>query len=119
MGQPICYVEFGASDVPKAARFYKTVFGWEFTDETSIPYSTFSSGDGLSRGIYKVETVKPGGSVVIYVLVEDIGAALHEITKQGGSEAVARTEIPGTGWYGHFTDPFGNLLGLFTPKTAG
>ena len=118
MGQPICYVEFGATDVPNAAHFYKTVFGWEFTDDTAVPYSTFSSGDGLTGGIYKTEKVKPGGGVVIYILVEEIFAALAEIKKRGGSEVVARAEIPGTGWYGHFTDPFGNLLGLFTPKTV-
>jgi predicted enzyme related to lactoylglutathione lyase len=32
----------------------------------------------------------------------------------GGKILTPRSEIPGMGWYGLFSDPTGNLVGLFT-----
>jgi hypothetical protein len=115
---PICYVEIGTTDLPKTAKFYMDIFNWQVTDPNSRVYSTFSTGDGIGGGLYNTDQVKPGGGIIIYVAVEDIAATLARITAAGGRVLVPKTEIPGTGWYGHFADPVGNHLGLFTPNAG-
>ena len=115
---PICYVEIGATNVARAAQFYNSVFGWEFADIHSTGYSTFGTGDGIGGGIYRTDTIKPGGGIIVYVAVDDITGTLDRVTAAGGKMIVPKTEIPGTGWYGHFADPDGNHLGLFCVRTA-
>lgn len=116
MPQPIVYVELGAMNVPRAAAFYSSVFGWEFTDPNSDGYSTFSTGpSGIGGGIYRIHKVAAGGGVVIYLLVDDIDEYTKRITLAGGTVVVPKSSIPNTGWYGHFRDVDGNLMGLFTP----
>lgn len=115
---PICYVEIGATNVVRTAKFYQTIFGWEFADIDSTGYSTFGTGDGIGGGLYRTEKVKSGGGVIIYIAVDDIPAVLGRVAAAGGRIIVPKSEIPGTGWFGHFADPEGNHLGLFTLRTA-
>ena len=115
---PICYVEIGATDVVRAARFFSSVFGWEFADINSTGYSTFGTGDGIGGGIYRTDKIKSGGGIMVYIAVDDITHTLDRVSAAGGRTIVPKSEIPGTGWYGHFADPDGNHLGLFCVKTA-
>jgi predicted enzyme related to lactoylglutathione lyase len=117
MPQPIVYVEMGAADVPRAADFYSYVFGWEFADPTQTTYSTFSSGpNGLTGGIFRAEQNRLNGTIVLYIMVDDIDLFCEKIKSAGGEVVVARSVVPGIGHYAHFKDPSGNLLGLFTPN---
>lgn len=117
MPQPIIYLEIAATNVVRAATFYHRVFDWIFPDPDSRGYSTFSSGDhGIGGGIYRSETPHTGGGMVPYIHVTDIEACCEAITDAGGEIVVPKSEIPGTGWYGHFRDTEGNLMGLFTPR---
>jgi uncharacterized protein len=116
MPQPIVYVEMGAVDVPRAAAFYQTVFGWEFTDPKQIAYSTFSSGpNGIGGGIFRTERSRINATSVLYIYVEDIEISCEKVISAGGELVVPKSVIPGTGFYAHFKDPSGNLMGLFTP----
>ena len=115
MPNPLMYLEFGATDVPRAARFYRDLFGWQFLDLDASRYSSFSSGpNGLSGGIQQIEKIEPGGGMILYIAVEDIETHSRYITAAGGILVKPRTEIPGTGWYALFTDLDGNQFGLFT-----
>jgi uncharacterized protein len=114
--EPICYVEIGATKLLRTAIFYRDVFGWQFTDLNSTAYSSFGTGDGIGGGLYLTDKIKPGGGIIIYIAVDDITHTLDQVNLAGGRTIVAKTEIPGTGWYGHFADPEGNHLGLFTPR---
>lgn len=119
MPQPIVYIEIGAVDVVRAAVFYMRVFDWQFADANNTKYSTFSSGDsGIGGGIYKTDAVKAGGGMVPYIYVEDLEGCCARIQEEGGRIAVAKSAIPGTGWYAHFNDLDGNLLGLFKPDAG-
>jgi uncharacterized protein len=54
---------------------------------------------------------------IITVDVDDIDAALERISSLGGSVVLAKTAIPGMGYYGYFRDTEGNVLGLWTTAT--
>jgi predicted enzyme related to lactoylglutathione lyase len=117
MPQPIVYVEMGTADVPRAAEFYSYIFGWEFADPTQTAYSTFSSGpNGLTGGIFRADQNRLNGTIVLYIMVDDIDLFCEKIISAGGEVVVARSVVPGIGHYAHFKDPSGNLLGLFTPN---
>jgi hypothetical protein len=63
---------------------------------------------------YEVSDENPVGQVLVYIASDDIDADLESVEKLRGSVVRAKTEIPGTGWYGLFKDPTGNTLALYT-----
>ncbi len=109
----ICHIELPAQDRKVAATFYNEMFGWTFSHMDEMQYSTFESGS-LPGGFNPLgETVKVG-EVVVYLASIDIDADLKQIEALGGKALVPKTEIPGVGWFGIFSDPTGNKLGLLT-----
>src|SRR6266576_6137434 len=110
----ICYLEIPASDVDAAAAFYAQVFGWHarvrgdgsraFDDTTGSVSGSWVRGRKPAR--------EPG--VLAYVMVDDIDATLKRIVSAGGQIATPRAAAgPGGGAFATFTDPVGNLLGLY------
>jgi len=55
---------------------------------------------------------------VVYIGTGDINATLAEIEKHGGKTISPKTEIPGMGWFALFSDPGGNLVGIYTGMQA-
>jgi uncharacterized protein len=110
----ICYLEIPAANIDASAGFYETVFGWRtrvrgdghkaFDDTTGAVSGTWVLGRKASR--------EPG--VLAYVMVDDIDATLKAIVARGGQIATPRAAAgPGGGTFATFTDPVGNLLGLY------
>jgi hypothetical protein len=58
---------------------------------------------------WSVSQDAPAGTVLVY-----INSDLSKAAKLGGAVLVHKTEIPGEGWFGIFSDPTGNKLALFT-----
>ena len=56
---------------------------------------------------------QPFAGPVITVDVESIDDALGKIEAAGGKTAIPKSEIPGMGFTAYFTDPEGNLMGLW------
>ena len=52
-------------------------------------------------------------SLVFYIAVDDIDAALAAIEAAGGRRLTARMPIPTVGWSAFFEDTEGNKVGLF------
>ena len=78
-------------------------------------YVSFDYGvEGIGGGFNPVREDNPAGTVLVYVDTDDINASLAKVEKLGGKIVTQKTEIPGIGWLGVFTDPTGNLIGLFT-----
>jgi predicted enzyme related to lactoylglutathione lyase len=115
MNHPICHVEIPAKDPAQAGEFYSELFGWELESHPEMDYVMYryaeQAGGGFPRaddGIYK-----PGGALV-YVFTDDIDASLAKAESLGAQTVMTKSEIPGVGWYGIFTDPSGNNIALFT-----
>jgi predicted enzyme related to lactoylglutathione lyase len=112
---PIVHIEFSAEDGAAAARFYGELFGWKTEHIPEMNYTTFESGEGSPGGGFNPlgEQVK-AGDIYVYVQTDDIEASLAKAESLGGKTAVPKTEIPNVGWFALFTDPTGNVVGLFT-----
>ncbi len=111
----INYIEFAATDVEAAKKFYSTVFGWSFMDY-GPDYASFDvSAAGIAGGFYKSEPhepqAKPAPLVVLYSA--DLAATQAAIVAAGGEIVVPTFEFPG-GRRFHFADGVGNVLAVWS-----
>ncbi len=111
----ICHVEIPADDVSSSKQFYSQVFGWSFQDfpmeqGTYAMYQTRQGGIGGG-----IMTPPPGApkSVVNYILVDEIEPILDQVASRGGEVRLPKTQVGEMGWMALFTDPSGNVLGLW------
>jgi uncharacterized protein len=112
----VVHVEIPASDVPAAAKFYADLLGWKMQHAAEFNYTMWEDGSGYGGGFNKVDDHNPVGQVLVYIDSDDIEADLRRVEELGGSVVTPKTEIPGTGWFGVFKDPTGNVLALYTSQ---
>ena len=114
----ICHIEVAATDPGKSSQFYQHLFGWGINTDMGEEYVFFQPESEPGGAFMKVDNVISGGGVIFYVEVDDIEMCLKKIAELGGKEVKPKTEIPGHGWYGQFSDPDRNIIGLFTGSHA-
>jgi len=117
----ICHVEIPSDDVGSARQFFADVFGWTF-DEMPMGEGTYTVYQTRQGGIGGgIMTPPPGApkQIVNYILVNDIAPVLEQVRRAGGDVVTPTMEVPGAGWLAHFTDPDGNLFGLWKPNMGG
>ena len=111
----IVHVEIPAANVEGAGKFYQDLFGWKIQPMPEMNYTMWEAGDGDEYGGFpQVSADNPAGQVLVYIDSDDIEADLKKVEKLGGKVLHAKAEIPGTGWFGIFQDPTGNVLALYT-----
>ena len=111
---PIVHIEFSAHDRKATGKFYTDLFGWKVEQMPEMNYATFESEGGPGGGFNPVSEQNPAGTILVYVSTDDIEAALAKAESLGGKTIMPKTEIPTIGWFGIFSDPTGNVVGLFT-----
>ncbi len=114
MAHPVVHWEITAKDAGKMQEFYGKLFDWKIDANNPMNYGMVEkSGEGgIGGGICKAEGEMPP-YVTIYVQVDDLQACLDKATGLGGQQIVPPTPIPGIGNFAMFTDPEGNVIGLF------
>ena len=117
---PIVHIEIPATDAKTAGKFYSDLFDWKMEHDPNLNYVQFTAEGGpgggfapLGQGDPNGFEVKPG-NVLIYIDTDDIEGTLARVESLGGKILVPKSEIPTVGWYGFFTDPTGNPIGLYT-----
>lgn len=110
----VVHFEIPAADVSAAGQFYQELFGWKLHHAPEFDYTMWEDGSGSGGGFIKVSDTNPAGQVLVYIDSDDIDVDLKKVEQLGGKVVTPKTEIPGTGWFGVFKDPTGNLLALYT-----
>ncbi len=121
MGEPVVHFEIIGKDPTELRRYYGELFGWEFqvgdaTTETVSPPGSYGfvhsagTGVGIPGGVGGGDGYAP--RVLFYVGVPDVGAALQEAERLGGTRRFGPEGTPGTLVVGQFTDPEGNVIGV-------
>jgi uncharacterized protein len=120
----IVHVELPAADPASSSKFYSNLFGWKTEEYPGMNYWSYQPEEGPGGGFNPVSNdnlgqlqVRPG-QVIVYIDTDDIEGTLAKAEELGAKQVVARTEIPGMGWYAVFEDPTGNYVGLFTEQAA-
>lgn len=114
MDNPVNYFEIGSPDPKAAEAFYGGLFGWTVEPpQGPAPYSMVA---GSAGGLWDTSTTGGQSWAIFYVQVEDVRAAITEAERLGGQVVHPFTDN-GNIEFAHVTDPAGNRLGIWQPKS--
>ena len=107
----LSYVRIPASDPPRAAAFYRDVFGWNIRGDAAEP--SFDDGTGHVIGHF-VADQDVGGEAGVrpYVYVENLDETL-ETARASGGEIVTAPYPEGDLWVATIRDVAGNVVGVW------
>ena len=120
-----CHIELLTGDRDRAKRFYGSVFGWEMEDIPGADYTMVrTSEDGIEGGIGGLAQaigLRPAvaNGIVPYIRPEDFDKVLAAVVASGGEVLIPKTDVMGYGWFAHFRDPDGNVIGLWDDAAEG
>ena len=114
----VVHFEFTAEDPDRAAAFYENVFGWK-TSKWDGPedYWIVNTGEdepGINGGMMRRREGSPNATTSIEV--ESLDEYSDKVLKQGGTQVVPRTDVPGVGSYAYFKDTEGNIFCIMQPE---
>ncbi len=123
----VVHFEIQADDVPRAAHFYKEVFGWHI-EKWDGPFEYWFimtaeegseelgiNGGLMKRGNGKVQHSMVANAFVCTMQVADFDAIAEKIIAHGGEVAQPKYALPGMAWQGYFIDTEGNVFGIHQP----
>jgi predicted enzyme related to lactoylglutathione lyase len=108
----ICYIEIPAIDVTQSANFFETVFGWNVRTDNHGS-AAFDDGVGEVSGMWVTGRESMGkAGLLISIMVDDAEAAVRLIVTNGGV-IIKPIDKESSEITAHFTDPAGNLWGIY------
>jgi len=110
----VVHVEIPAANVDGAGKFYQELFDWKIQPMPEMNYTMWEAADGSGGGFPLVSADNPAGQVLVYFDSDNIDSDLKKVVSLGGKVIHPKTDIPGMGWFGIFSDPTGNVLALYT-----
>lgn len=122
MGGRVVHFEIPFDDGDRARAFYQNAFGWSLMPIPEMGYTMVSTGPTTEQGqpsepgyIGGGMMQRPAGShgPVLTVDVDDIDVALAKVEELGGATVRPRQEVGEMGFTAYFSDPEGNLMGLW------
>jgi uncharacterized protein len=111
----INYIEFAATEIPRARQFYAAAFGWSFEDWGPDYISFDAASAAMAGGFRKSNAGETSGSAAPLVVLysRDLAATEKAIVAAGGSIVVPTFDFPG-GKRFHFSDGVGNVLAVWS-----
>ena len=131
MARPVVHFEVIGRNPDQLRRYYGDLFGWTFDTPSPVAQEvsqadsygflglvTSADGTGIHGGVGGGEGYH--SHAVFYVGVPDVEAALAKAESFGGKRLMGPERAPSGLVIGHFTDPAGNLIGLYQepPRNA-
>lgn len=113
MPNPFVHIELSTDDVPKAKKFYKSLFDWKFTDVPALNYTMLDVGKGTGGGVMKQMTPGAPSAWLSYVQVDSVKKTVAKAKKAGGNVLVEYMPIGDMGAIGVVTDPMGAAFGVW------
>jgi len=106
----------------RARSFYSDVFDWQIQSMPGMDYSLVSTGPADEQGQPSepgfigggmMQRQAPFNTPIIVMDVDDIDATLVAVKKNGGAAVGDKIPVADMGISAYFTDPEGNLMGLW------
>ncbi len=125
---PVVHFEMPYDNRERMAAFYQSAFGWQthpLGEEMGnyVLAHTTETVDGMVRtpgtingGFYERKPDWPAQHPSVVIAVDDIRAAMQQVTAAGGTVLGEPMEIPGVGPYVSFYDTEGNRVSLLQPQ---
>jgi predicted enzyme related to lactoylglutathione lyase len=108
----ICYLEIPALEVESSSTFYQKVFGWQVR-RRGDGHLAFDDGVGQVSGTWVTRrrpSTDPG--ILIYIMVDSVSATIESVVANGG-KLVQPIGADAPEITARFSDPAGNVLGLY------
>ena len=114
----ICYVEIPATDIEVSSEFYQKAFGWRIRTR-SDGSTAFDDGIGEVSGSWilnRKPSTEPG--LMLSIMVDNVEETIALLTATG-SKIVNKMQIGDDQFIAWFTDPGGNVIGLYQHPGGG
>ena len=128
MSGRVVHFEIPFDDAERARGFYKELFGWQIQEMPGMDYTIVSTGPSgeqgptepgyIGGGMLARQQAATSGPVLV-VDVDSIDDTLQRIGGMGGSTVVGKTPVGEMGFAAYFTDPEGNVIGLWETAKQG
>jgi len=124
MAGEIVHLELPSRSFERSAAFYGKIFGWRTEGAQSGGHLRFetppaaASGSQGIKGSWILHALAQAPGPLPFVAVDDIGATLAEVERQGGRILVPRLTLAGQGEFGLLADPDGNVIAV-TVRSGG
>jgi uncharacterized protein len=122
MSGKVVHFEVPFDDGDRARSFYKEAFGWQVMEMPDMGYTIVMTGPSddsgpteagfVNGGMLSREQAATQGPVIV-LDVKSIETTLERIGSLGGSTVVGKTPVGDMGFAAYFTDPEGNVMGLW------
>ena len=122
MSGRVVHFEVPFDDGDRARKFYKENFDWQLQEMPEMSYTMVSTGPMGDQGPTEPGYINGGmlkrndstsGVPVIVIDVDSIDSTLIKIEETGGSVVVPKQPVGPMGFTAYFTDPEGNVVGLW------
>ena len=113
----ICYIEIPATDIARSAEFYKSVFGWNVRTRGDGSVA-FDDGAGEVSGTWVRSRLPADLGLLIYIMVDSVASTCDAVVAHGGT-IVQPIGADAPEITARFTDPAGNILGLYQQPKSG
>jgi predicted enzyme related to lactoylglutathione lyase len=113
----VCYLEIPAIDIDASARFYKEALGWQIR-QRGDGHLAFDDSVGEVSGTWVLgrgAATEPG--LLIYIMVDSVAATVDAVIANGG-KIVQPIGMDAPEITARFSDPAGNVLGLYQEPTG-
>jgi predicted enzyme related to lactoylglutathione lyase len=128
MSGRVVHFEIPTDDLERAQEFYREAFGWQMNPMPEMHYTMVGTTPTGQDGMPSEPGSINGGMLprhapvtapVITIDVDDIHEALAKIEVLGGKVTTGRQPVGNMGFTAYFTDPEGNLIGLWQTAPRG
>jgi predicted enzyme related to lactoylglutathione lyase len=123
MPNTLSFFAINADDVPRARRFYETVFGWSFEPWGPPNFYLIETGKeqaAVRGGLQERRELAPGQKMIGFectISVANIDRAIRAIEANGGRIAAPKYHIPTVGTVAYFFDTEGNVAGIIQQES--
>ena len=113
----VCYIEIPALDVHTSSDFYKNVFDWNIRQRGDGNIA-FDDGVGEVSGTWVLgRRAMTEVGLLIYIMVDSVAATIDAVIASGG-EIVQPIGMDAPEVTARFSDPAGNVIGLYQEPTG-
>jgi predicted enzyme related to lactoylglutathione lyase len=119
MANPFVHIELSSTDLKKAEKFYRSIFGWKLQNRPEFDYTMIDVGGGTGGGMQTQRQPGAPSAWLPYVEVEDVKATVAKAAKNGATVMLPYMDIgESMGAIGVFSDPTGAVIGVWQKGKA-
>lgn len=107
----ICYLEIPADNITTASSFYQAVFGWTIRTRNDGSLAFNDTVNEVSGTWVLNRQPHTTSGLLVYIMVSNVAVTQELIVAQGGQ--IIPTEGYGKEIIARFSDPCGNIFGIF------